>query len=158
MLVAQGRVSPTCLWPHGDAAWPCAAAQLLPLWWIKKPDWNQLVPHGSPEQPFRGAGPCQGCVLDSVCVEDSCVPQHSTWLKLALGMHSTKAGMPAAVLCPPVLLILKLELKKLADFPLLEMLYLSCFLIKGRNSSPACRSLCGVSALFVVSHTTNTYL
>lgn len=81
--------------------------------WIKKPDWNQLIAHGSPEQPFRGAGACQVCVLVSVCVKDSCVPQHGTWLKLALGMQGTRAGIPAAVPYPPNLLIFKLELQKL---------------------------------------------
>lgn len=81
--------------------------------WIKKPDWNQLVPHGSPEQSFRGPGPCQICVLVSLCVEDSCVPQHGTWLKLALGMQDAKAGIPIAVLRRPNVLILELELLKL---------------------------------------------
>lgn len=57
-------------------------------------------------QPFRGAGACQVCVLVSVCVKD-------TWLKLALGMQGTRAGIPAAVPYPPNLLTLKLELQKL---------------------------------------------
>lgn len=81
--------------------------------WIKKPDWSQLIPRGSPEQSFKGAAPRQVCGLVSLCVEDSCVPQHGTWLKLALGMQDTKAGIPAALLYPPNLLILKLELQKL---------------------------------------------
>lgn len=111
--MAQGWVSLTCLWPHSDAAWPCAALELLPVWWIKKPDWNQLVPHGSPEQSFMGAGPYQVCVLVSLCIKDSCIPQHGTWLRLALGKQDTRAGIPAAVFYPPNLLILKLELQKL---------------------------------------------
>lgn len=126
-------VSPACLWPHSDAAWPCAAPELLPLGWIKKSDWNQLIPHGSPAQPFRGARACQV----SLCVEDSCVPQYGTWLKLALGMQGTRAGILAAVLYAPSLTNFKAGAAKIVDFPLLEMLYLSCFLIKGRNSSPA---------------------
>lgn len=39
--------------------------------------------------------------------------QLGTWLNMALGLQGTRAGIPAAVLYSPNLLILKLELQKL---------------------------------------------
>lgn len=152
--MAQGWVSLTCLWPHSDAAWPCAALELLPVWWIKKPDWNQLVPHGSLHGGWTIPGLCAGLFVHQGLL----YPPAWHLAQAGFGKAGHKSWHPCCCALSPKLTHFKAGAAKITDFPLLEMLYLSCFLIKGRNSSPACRSLSGVSVLFVVSHTTNTYL
>lgn len=66
-----------------------------------------------PETTLRGPGPPQGGVLVSPGVEDSRVPQDGTWLKLTSGPHGTRTGILAAMLHPPNLVIVELELRKL---------------------------------------------
>lgn len=78
---------------------------------FKKLIGTSSFPTGVQKQPFRGTGPPQVHVLVSLGVEDSSVPQDGTWLKLSLGMCGTRTGILAAMLYPPNLVILKLELE-----------------------------------------------
>lgn len=80
---------------------------------FKKLIGTRTFPTGLQKQPFRGTGPPQVCVLVSLGVRDSRVPQDGTWLRLCLGMHGTRIGILAAMLYPLNLVILKLELRKL---------------------------------------------
>lgn len=82
----------------------------------------------------------------SLCVEDSCVP---AWhlAQYGFGTAGHKGWHPCCCALFTKLTNFKAGAAKVADLPVLEMLCLSCFLIKGRNSSPACWSLCGVSVL-----------
>lgn len=119
-------------------AWLCAALD----GGFEKLIGSSSFPTRHLKEPFGGPGPPQGCVLVSRGVEDPRVPQDGTRLKLSSGARGTRTGILAAMLYPPPKLSrFKAGAAKIADFPLLQTLYRSCLLIKGRNSSPACRSL-----------------